>query len=137
MGTTDSLRDLRSTQTTVEEEHSCVSVCVAVSYRQKKKENVSIEYEKQQRTITKHLFDPFCGTGYSVGRVIGPLSRGVSVFLCFCALCFCALCSVLCALCSVLCASDGSTGVGIERDVLPGVGVGRLRETGGGLNKGR
>ena len=38
--------------------------------------------------------------------MIGPLSRGVSVFLCsvFCALCsvFCALCSVLCALCSVL-----------------------------------
>lgn len=125
MGTTDSLRDLRSTQTTVEEEHSCVSVCVAVSYRQKKKENVSIEYEKQQRNITKHLFDPFCGTGYSVGGVIGPLSRGVSVILC----------SVF--LCSVFCASDGSTGVGIERDVLPGVGVGRLRETGGGLNKGR
>lgn len=54
---------------------------------------------------------------------------------CFCVSVLCV--SVLCALCSVLCASDGSTGVGIERDVLPGVGVGRLRETGGGLNKGR
>ncbi len=97
-----SLRDLRSTQTTVEEEHSCVSVCVAVSYRQKKKENVSIEYEKQPRNITKHLFDPFCGTGYSVGRVIGPLSRGVSVFLCSVFLCSVFLCSVFCALCSVL-----------------------------------